>query len=176
MSKSSSSYGAIAVNDDNNDDELLNSKANSSLRSRAESLVEAFSPPKADGATVLQTTINVVKVCIGTGVLALPFTFAQGGILSSIVILLVVAKWNILSVNMLLDCEQYVLRLESISRRMRGVHLRDEPVSNESPMSKISRYALGSAGVLLTESSIGIVSLVSRERVSIYLARIIPQV
>jgi amino acid permease len=46
------------------------------------------------GASSLATTVNLVKVCIGTGALALPFAVSQGGFLVGTVGLALVAGWN----------------------------------------------------------------------------------
>ena len=47
-----------------------------------------------NGASPVQSVLNLVKVCIGTGALALPFGVAQGGLVWSAVGLLLISVWN----------------------------------------------------------------------------------
>ena len=54
-------------------------------------------PPQTntrDGSNSVQSVLNLVKVCIGTGALALPFAVSQGGILFGTFGLFVIAGWN----------------------------------------------------------------------------------
>ncbi len=51
---------------------------------------------------------NLCKVCVGTGVLALPYSFHSGGALTSVPGLAILAYWNTISVNTLLSCEPLV--------------------------------------------------------------------
>ena len=55
----------------------------------------------ASGATILQTTISVIKVCIGAGVLALPYAFSQGGLVVGSIGLSGIALWNYWTTMML---------------------------------------------------------------------------
>ena len=56
----------------------------------------------ASGATIPQTTISVIKVCIGAGVLALPYAFSQGGLIVGTIGLTGIAMWNYWTTMMLL--------------------------------------------------------------------------
>lgn len=60
------------------------------------------------GATVFQTSLNMAKMCMGTGTLALPFAAEKGGLLFNIIGLLIIGLWNYYSANCLLRCLQYL--------------------------------------------------------------------
>ena len=47
-----------------------------------------------DGSNSVQSVLNLVKVCIGTGALALPFAVNEGGLLFGTLGLLFMAAWN----------------------------------------------------------------------------------
>ena len=59
-------------------------------------------------ATVLQTCTNMAKTCMGTGCLVLPFAARQGGWLLHTFGLLVIAAWNIYTVQRLCLCLEYL--------------------------------------------------------------------
>eukprot|EP00123_Amoebidium_parasiticum_P011885 comp20967_c0_seq1/m.28058 comp20967_c0_seq1/g.28058 ORF comp20967_c0_seq1/g.28058 comp20967_c0_seq1/m.28058 type:complete len:424 (-) comp20967_c0_seq1:171-1442(-) len=46
----------------------------------------------------LQSFINLVKIAIGSGILTLPYGFSKGGVLSGVVLLIIVAGFNFISV------------------------------------------------------------------------------
>ena len=58
--------------------------------------------------TVLETALNSAKTCMGTGTLALPYAASQGGYLFNIIGLILIALWNLWSVNRLLHCNELV--------------------------------------------------------------------
>jgi hypothetical protein len=60
------------------------------------------------GATILQTTLNVAKICTGTGTLALPYASERGGLLFNALGLLAVGAWNYYSANCLLRCAELI--------------------------------------------------------------------
>lgn len=61
-----------------------------------------------DGATVFQTSLNIAKLCMGTGTLALPFAAQKGGLLFNLIGLGVVVVWNYYSADCLLRCLDYL--------------------------------------------------------------------
>ena len=63
---------------------------------------------EAEGATVFQTSLNVAKMCCGTGTLALPFAAEKGGILFNLIGLFFIGLWNYYSANCLLRCLEYL--------------------------------------------------------------------
>lgn len=62
-----------------------------------------------NGASVFQTSLNMAKMCMGTGTLALPFAATEGGLLFNIIGLLLIGMWNYYSANCLLRCMEYTL-------------------------------------------------------------------
>ena len=69
------------------------------------------------GATVLQTSLNVAKICTGTGTLALPYASEKGGLLFNALGLFAVGAWNYYSANCLLRCAELI---EHNMRKMPG--------------------------------------------------------
>lgn len=67
----------------------------------------------APGATVLQTSVNVAKMCMGTGTLALPFAAQKGGLIFNVVGLFLIGMWNYYSTNCLLRCLEYAPQIEN---------------------------------------------------------------
>jgi len=61
-------------------------------------------PPSEATATVTQTCTNIVKTCMGTGTLALPFAASQGGLLFNLIGLAAFAYWNYYAVDALVKC------------------------------------------------------------------------
>ena len=59
------------------------------------------------GATAIQSVLNLCKVCIGTGALALPFAFKDGGLLFGAIGLLFVAAWNMYASQRIDALRQY---------------------------------------------------------------------
>jgi amino acid permease len=59
-------------------------------------------------ASNTDTTINLIKTCMGTGCLALPFACQQGGIVFFIIGLFAVGAWNVYSVHRLVQCLSYL--------------------------------------------------------------------
>eukprot|EP00804_Cyclotella_cryptica_P015056 CCRYP_000631-RA/>CCRYP_000631-RA protein AED:0.06 eAED:0.06 QI:187/1/1/1/0/0/3/610/412 len=61
-----------------------------------------------NGATVFQTSLNITKLCMGTGTLALPFAAQKGGLVFNMVGLGVIVVWNYYSADCLLRCLDYL--------------------------------------------------------------------
>lgn len=64
----------------------------------------------ARGATVLQTSLNVAKMCMGTGTLALPFAAARGGLVFNAIGLALIGWWNYYAAGCLLRCLEFLPR------------------------------------------------------------------
>eukprot|EP00986_Skeletonema_menzelii_P002585 scaffold705_cov86-Skeletonema_menzelii.AAC.1 len=56
------------------------------------------------GSSVIQTALNMTKLCMGTGTLALPFAAEKGGLLFNVVGLALIAIWNYYCANCVLRC------------------------------------------------------------------------
>ncbi|KAL9183157.1 hypothetical protein ACHAXT_004944 [Thalassiosira profunda] len=72
---------------------------------------------RGGGADVFHTSLNISKMCMGTGCLALPFAAAKGGLLFNIVGLCLIALWNYYSANCLLRCIDYLPQIVAGERR-----------------------------------------------------------
>jgi amino acid permease len=58
-------------------------------------------------ASMFRTVMSLMKVCLGTGCLALPYACRQGGILAYLMTLSCVAVWNLYAVHRLIGCLHY---------------------------------------------------------------------
>uniref|UniRef100_A0A7S3K0E3 Amino acid transporter transmembrane domain-containing protein n=1 Tax=Aureoumbra lagunensis TaxID=44058 RepID=A0A7S3K0E3_9STRA len=87
------------------------------------------------------TLISMMKCSIGTGVLAIPHSYATGGIALMTVTLLFLAAWNVFSSLRLIGCE-HLLTIEE---------LRNYRQSTESPLAALARVAIGRYGAGLVE-------------------------
>ena len=98
-------------------------------------------------APVITTSLHMVKLSIGTGVLAIPFAASQGGLLFHILGLFVMTIWNIYSVHCLAESRMYV---EGHKARFQdsadNIHHHKEP-KNTNTFGMITWYALGSKGL-----------------------------
>lgn len=59
-------------------------------------------------ASFRQTVINLMKFCMGTGCLALPFATQQGGIVLFCFGMMAITAWNVYAVQRLVQCLRYV--------------------------------------------------------------------
>lgn len=50
-----------------------------------------------------QASVNIIKMCIGSGTLAMPYAASQGGILFHVIGLALITKWNLYSVDRMLS-------------------------------------------------------------------------
>jgi len=64
------------------------------LRTNASAQTSGGDGEGSTGASAVQSVLNLCKVCIGTGALALPFAFSEGGLLFGAVGLVGIAGWN----------------------------------------------------------------------------------
>jgi len=83
--------------------------------------------------------VTMVKSSVGTGVLALPYAFARGGLLSTSLTLVLLAAWNEFCGLRLIAC----VGLLSPEERRR--------YERESPLEALARAALGSRGATAVE-------------------------
>ena len=66
--------------------------------------IESTYEHKQTGSTVFQTSLNIAKLCMGTGTLALPYAAQQGGLVFNMIGLGVIVVWNYYSADCLLRC------------------------------------------------------------------------
>ena len=57
-----------------------------------------------EGSSILETALNITKLCMGTGTLALPFAAEKGGLLFNVMGLALIALWNYYCANCILRC------------------------------------------------------------------------
>lgn len=57
-----------------------------------------------EGSSIFQTALNITKLCMGTGTLALPFAAEKGGLLFNVMGLALIALWNYYCANCILRC------------------------------------------------------------------------
>ncbi len=61
---------------------------------------------ESHGSSVIQTALNMMKMCMGTGTLALPFAAEKGGLIFNVVGLALIASWNYYCSNCVLRCRE----------------------------------------------------------------------
>ncbi len=101
----------IIQNTRNNDSEISNKlKDINNTRSFEEDGKTNLNPK---GASIFQTALNIAKLCMGTGTLALPFASQKGGLVFNAVGLGLIGLWNYFSACCLLGCLE---RLPAVMR------------------------------------------------------------
>ena len=111
----------------------------------------------AEGKTSLtRTSVNIAKLCMGTGTLALPFAACQGGMIFNAVGMALVTAWNIYSVDRLLRCLEYIEeeKVHSMFKHSSPERLDGEVSENEgtNTLSLISKEAFGNTGVMIVDT------------------------
>lgn len=105
-------------------------------------LLLSIEPPHAEPlrrhhqgqATQQETIINLMKTCMGTGTLALPFAASQGGLYLNTIGLILIAAWNLYSVQRLCHC------LTLIPKDI-------EPPKRATTFAKVAWFAFGDVGL-----------------------------
>ncbi|KAJ1452227.1 transmembrane amino acid transporter protein-domain-containing protein [Pelagophyceae sp. CCMP2097] len=94
-------------------------------------------PAPHGAASVAATTVNLIKVCIGTGVLAIPHAFASGGVVLMLALLLLITFWTEWCSRTLLRCRSLLTDTENDGvSKARG----------ETSFAALARAAAGAAG------------------------------
>ena len=109
---------------------------------RADALLPATAPRAGSGT--VGATINLIKTCIGTGMLALPYAFVQGGFWSSPA-LLAIGLWNWWNARQLVQVQD----------RLFGVHIGPQV----SAFSAIAHAALGKYGTVTLDGTLIVILL-----------------
>jgi amino acid permease len=78
------------------------------------------------------TLLNIMKTCMGTGCLALPYACQQGGIVLFVLGLLVIAFWNVVAMHQLIDCLSYLPVRREQHRRRKQIDLEVSSKSMEN--------------------------------------------
>ena len=58
------------------------------------------------GSSAFEAAINLSKLCIGSGILALPFAAERGGLLTMPLVIALVGLWNIGSCQLMISCKR----------------------------------------------------------------------
>jgi amino acid permease len=99
------------------------------------------SPTESQKSSTFGAAINLSKLAIGTGVLALPYATSRGGLLFGPICLALIAIWNGIACRLMIECKRYC----------QGMIL---PRGISSTYSKIAYVAIGQTGVRITDFSI----------------------
>jgi amino acid permease len=110
-------------------------KESTSLLPPFESMTEESTQGQA---TFFATVVNLMKTCMGTGTLALPFACQEGGLVLHTLGLLGIAAWNLYSVHRLCQALSS-LKLHSDQTRT--------PPRGTSTFAKVAWFAFGQHGI-----------------------------
>ncbi len=138
---SSSSLPANNADRSNFSNNTYGSTPNSPHSSEDSFLATFIDEEDSPQATVVDATVNLVKLCIGSGVLALPYAVDKGGLILSPIFIGLVAWWNYVSCEQMMDCKAAVV----------GVLC---PRQVNSTYSRIAYCACGWWGVWITDMCI----------------------
>lgn len=86
----------------------LTSTSADSSSSQSQSPSTPSSSSSSSQASIVQTILNLMKTCMGTGCLALSYSCQQGGSLVYVVGAFTIATWNIMCVHRLCQCLHYI--------------------------------------------------------------------
>ena len=89
-------------------------------------------------SSVTDASINLIKLCLGSGVLALPYAVNKGGLILSPIFIGLVAWWNYVSCEQMMDCK-------------RAAACSYVPSQVSSSYSRIAYCACGWIGVRMTD-------------------------
>lgn len=103
-------------------------------------------------SSFIQTSLNITKLCIGTGVLAIPFAAKEGGLLFHIVGSLLVTVWNIYSVHRLIESRSYIdMYRDGLDASENTEEASALPV-NTNQFGVVTYYAYGPVGLHFVDS------------------------
>jgi len=100
-------------------------------------------PTQGGSATFQETVVNLTKLCMGTGTLALPFAAQKGGLILNVFGLIGIAGWNLFSAHRLI----LALRIYEKNDRL----LLCPEKAKTSIFSKIGWLAFGEIGIHLLD-------------------------
>jgi amino acid permease len=129
--------------------------------------------PSSFAGSYFGTLLNIMKTCMGTGCLALPYACQQGGIVLFIFGLLLIASWNLVAMHQLIDCLSYLpVRRGHRHRQQKGLNVSsksidgigsvtvlttsaseslDQPPIGTSTMGVVAWYAFGTQGLRILD-------------------------
>lgn len=95
--------------------------------------------------STIMAIVNLTKLCVGAGILAIPYCFTRGGLILSPIGIGIIALWNGVSCAMMIRCKRVIDQHKDVVKY-------PEYISNT--YSKISYEAFGWYGVYITDFSI----------------------
>jgi len=75
-------------------------------------------------SSVFDATVNLVKLCVGTGVLALPFAIAKGGLIFGPLAIAFIAAWNSISCSQMIECKYACKERRDIPQHVNSTYSR----------------------------------------------------
>jgi len=82
--------------------------------------------------SLFQTISNIIKLCIGSGVLALPYAVNEAGLVCHVVGLSLVTLWNIYSTDRLIKCREYMQEFRYYMKRAESFSSADDSYSSKT--------------------------------------------
>eukprot|EP00588_Corethron_pennatum_P010442 CAMPEP_0194267432 /NCGR_PEP_ID=MMETSP0169-20130528/1932_1 /TAXON_ID=218684 /ORGANISM="Corethron pennatum, Strain L29A3" /LENGTH=503 /DNA_ID=CAMNT_0039008263 /DNA_START=279 /DNA_END=1790 /DNA_ORIENTATION=- len=105
-----------------------------------------FESNTGGSANFSETVINVMKVCLGTGILALPYAFEAGGFIFGPIAMFAIGCWNVYGVYRLIGCLRLIDDIEKSPQNSDS--FRDEASSPPSGCSTFSYVTWKATGPL----------------------------
>ncbi len=103
-------------------------------------------------SSLSQATVNMVKMCIGTGVLAIPFAATEGGLMFHVLGTGLLFLWNYYSVKLLVQSEQYIdLKMKETDSF--SVSTTDNQADQQSTFSEVAAKTFGLTGMHAVDCS-----------------------
>lgn len=96
---------------------------------------------RTEGSSFFGAAVNIAKLSIGNGILALPYATSRGGLLFSPFAISMIAIWNVLSCFMMIDCKREIANFRF-------------PSEISSTYSRLSYAAFGRLGAIFTDLSV----------------------
>ena len=112
-------------------------------------------PHRHHGTTRRQTILNIMKTCMGTGCLALTFACQQSGILVYSIGSILIASWNLMSVQRLVKCRQHITnqqRQQQQQSSSSSVTKKRPPPEGTSWLGQVAWYSFGNVGLQVLDS------------------------
>lgn len=104
-------------------------------------------------SSLMQTILNITKLCIGTGVLAIPFAATEGGLVFHIIGLCFIAMWNSYSVHRLLESRSYIKNFKtSLEANDSLDDEQKEAPKNTNEFGYVTWHAFGGVGLQIVDS------------------------
>ncbi len=105
-------------------------------------------------SSLSQATVNMVKMCIGTGVLAIPFAATEGGLIFHVLGTGLLFLWNYHSVKLLVQSEHFInLKKKEKFFNLEELSAADNQADPQSTFSKVAAEVFGMIGMHIVDCS-----------------------